>query len=106
MKINIFHNKKWYINKIKGFVMNMTRYNGEWCKGFHHKYQIYIKDIIPDFIIFEIHVDNGDLSFFGYNLKINKETMIMNSEDILTKEYARKIYKFLKGIDIFWYKEL
>lgn len=96
-------NKKYYINKIKGFVLHMTCYEGEWCHGFNHKYQLYMRDVIPGFIIFETQVNDSVLEFFGYDEKLKGERYIHNAEEFLTRRFARKIYRVFKKIDLFYY---
>ena len=98
----LFKNKQYYIDKIAGFVINMTSYQGEWCQGYNHKYHIRIPGVIPSFIIYEIQENNGKMRFQGYD----KNTQIHyayfdDPEERLTKKQFRKIYKILKGIDIF-----
>ena len=99
----LFKNKQYYIDKIAGFVINMTSYQGEWCRGYNHKYQILISDVIPSFIIFEIQENNGEMRFMGYDKNTPEihYAYFDNPEERLTKKQFRKIYKILKGIDIF-----
>ena len=96
----IFRTKQWYMQRIVKFILNMTSYEGEWKHGFRHEYDIHIQDVIPNFVIFTMISDNGDLSFSGYDLYTEKETNI-KAETFLTWWTARKIYRILKGIDIF-----
>lgn len=92
--------KEWYIQRIVKFILNMTSYEGEWKKGFYHQYDIHLQDIIPNFVIFRIISDNGELLFEGYDELSEKEITIVAHKH-LTRKTSRQIYKILKGIDIF-----
>lgn len=92
--------KEWYMQRIVKFVLNMTSYEGEWKKGFYHKYEIYLKDIIPNFVIFKMISDNGELLFEGYDELSEKEITIVANKH-LTRRTARRIYRILKNINIF-----
>ena len=69
--------KEWYMQRIVKFILNMTSYEGEWKKGFYHKYDIYLKDIIPNFVIFSMISDNGELLFEGHDDLSEKEITIV-----------------------------
>ena len=91
--------KEWYMQRMVCFVLNMTSYEGEWKKGFHHKYDIHIQDIIPNFVIFKMISDNGVLSFEGYDL-LSEKVITIDADKHLSRKTARRIYKILKSIDI------
>ena len=93
--------KEWYIQRIVNFVLNMTSYEGEWRKGFYHKYDIHLQDIIPNFVIFKMISDNGELLFEGYD-ELSEQVITIVANKHLTRKTARRIYKILKSINIFW----
>lgn len=92
--------KEWYMQRIVCFVLNMTSYEGEWRKGFYHRYDIHIQDIIPNFVIFKMISDNGDLSFEGYD-ELSEMVITIDANQHLSRKTARRIYRILKSIDIF-----
>ena len=92
--------KEWYIQRIVKFVINMTSYEGEWSKGYYHKYYIHIQDVIPNFDIFSMISDDGVLSFRGYD-ELSKKRITIDANEHLTQKTARIIYRILKRIDIF-----
>jgi hypothetical protein len=92
--------KEWYMQRIVKFVLNMTSYEGEWSKGFYHKYDIHIQDIIPNFVIFNMISDNGELLFEGYD-ELSEKVITIVADKHLTRRTARRIYRILKSINIF-----
>lgn len=87
--MRIIRTKDWYIQKIVCFVLNMTSYEGEWRHGYHHQYDIYIQDVIPNFVIFTMKCDNGHLTFYGYDL-LSDERITIDAENYLTWKSAGK----------------
>lgn len=98
--MGIIESKEWYMQRIVKFVLNMTSYEGEWRKGFYHSYDIHIQDIIPNFVIFKIISDNGELLFNGYD-ELSEKVITIVANKHLTRRTARRIYKILKSINIF-----
>ena len=93
--------KEWYMQRIVCFVLNMTSYEGEWKKGFYHKYHIHIQDVIPNFVIFAMISDNGALSFEGYD-ELSEKEITIDANKHLSRKTARQIYQILKHINIFY----
>ncbi len=98
--LGIIKSKEWYMQRIVKFVLNMTSYEGEWMKGFYHSYDIHLQDIIPNFIIFKIISDNGELMFNGYD-ELSEKVITIVANKHLTWSTARRIYRILKNINIF-----
>lgn len=98
--MSIIRTKEWYMQRIVKFILNMTSYEGEWRHGFYHEYDIHIQDVIPNFVIFSMISDNGDLLFSGYDL-LSKDRITIKAEEYFTRKTARWIYRILKNIDIF-----
>lgn len=88
------------MERIICFVLNMTSYSGEWCKGYYHSYDIHIQDVIPKFVIFRMISDNGVLKFHGYD-EIFCQEITLTADKHLTWRTARRIYRILKRINIF-----
>lgn len=93
--------KEWYMQRIINFILNMTAYEGEWCKGFYHSYDIHIQDVIPNFVIMTMISDMGVLSFEGYD-ELSEKVITINADKHLSRKTARRIYKILKHINIFY----
>jgi hypothetical protein len=98
--MKLFRTKEWYMQRIVKFILNMTSYSGDWCRGYHHEYDIHIQDVIPNFVIFTMISDNGDLSFYGYDL-LSRTQITIKAEEHLTRKTAKQIYCILKNINIF-----
>ena len=98
--MTIIRTKEWYMQRIVKFTLNMTSYEGEWRHGYHHEYDIHIQDVIPNFVIFTLISDNGDLLFRGHDF-LSKSAITIKAEEYLTRKTARRIYKILKSINIF-----
>lgn len=92
--------KEWYMQRIVCFVINMTSYEGEWRKGFYHRYYIYIQNVIPNFSIFSMISDDGVLSFDGFD-ELSEKKIVIDANKHLTRKTARTIYMILKNFDIF-----
>lgn len=87
------------INQIVNFTLNISLWQTI-NKGYYHKLSIHIQDIIPDFVINWIVVDNGHLLFEGVNLKTHKRDEILDSKDIDPK-YLKEVLNILKNINLF-----
>jgi len=93
------------LNQIKNFVLNITTLQVK-SKGFGHKLSMHIQDIIPNFVITWICVNNGELSFDGIKYDIEKKIWV-DGQNIKSTEIAKeqldKILDILKSIDFFKY---
>lgn len=89
--------------QIKNFVLNLALLQTK-NNGFSHKVSIHIQDVIPNFVITWICVDNGKLSFDGIKYDTERKTWVdgqnIKSTEI-TKEQFDKILNILKSIDFF-----
>ena len=90
-------------NQIKNFVLNiaLTQIKNS---GFSHKLAMHIQDVIPNFVITWICVDNGVLSFDGLKFDTERKVWIDNQNikaSEITQEQLDKILDILKSIDFF-----
>ena len=85
-------------NQITKFVLNICTWQ-TFNKGYFHRMSMHLQDIIPDFVIFSLVVDNGELIFEGYDLKTNKERSIKASE--VDSKYIDEILNVIKDINLF-----
>ena len=92
--------KNLYIKRITSWVLNLTHYQGEKCKGFQHTYDIYMKDVIPGFVIVSLHVDWGTLWCETWKLPKGDPDKGFYAYDLSIWQ-LRKIYRTLKSIDLF-----
>ena len=89
--------------QIKNFVLNIALWQVE-NFGFNHRMSMHIQDVVPNFVINWLRVDNGVLSFDG--LKFDTErNMWTDNQNIkaseITQEQLDKILDILKSIDFF-----
>ncbi len=91
--------------QIKNFVLNIALLQTK-SNGFNHKLSIHIQDVIPNFVITWICVNNGELSFDGIKYDIEKKIWV-DGQNIKSTEIAKeqldKILDILKSIDFFKY---
>ena len=89
--------------QIKNFVLNVALFQTK-NDGFSHKLSMHIQDVIPNFVITWICVDNGKLSFDGMKYDTERKQWIdgqnIKSTEI-TKEQFDKILDILKSIEFF-----
>lgn len=72
--------------------------------GFSHKLAMHIQDVISNFVITWICVDNGVLSFDGLKFDTERKLWIDNQNiktSEITQEQLDKILDILKSIDFF-----
>lgn len=89
--------------QIKNFVLNIALWKTK-SDGFKHKLSMHIQDIIPDFVITWICVDNGVLSFDGMKYDFERKMWIDNQNikaSEITQEQLDKILNVLKSVDLF-----
>ena len=89
--------------QIKNFVLNIALLQIK-SNGFSHKLSMHIQDVIPNFVITWICVDNGELSFDGIKYDAERK-MWVDGQNIksteITKEQLDKILDILKSIVFF-----
>jgi len=89
--------------QIKNFVLNIALLQIE-SNGFSHKLSMHIQDVIPNFVITQICVDNGKLYFDGIKYDTERK-MWVDGQNIksteITKEQLDKILDILKSVDFF-----
>ena len=94
--------KKNVENRIKNFVLNICCWQIE-NKGFYHRMSIHIQDVIPNFVIGWIVVNNGELSFDGCVIDSNGRFVQNESRSLndISEEQLHKILMIIEGIDLF-----
>ena len=89
--------------QIKNFVLNIALLQTE-SNGFNNKLGIHIQDVIPNFVITHICVNNGELSFNGIKYDTERKRWVdgqnIKSTEI-TNEQFDKILNVLKSVDFF-----
>lgn len=95
--------RKRYLDRIVNWVLHLTSYPGEWCKGYHHEYDLPIKDFFPEKNKFAVGlaVDNGDLSVEVWEMDNRGRNIIYVPEAELSTRQLRTIYRCLKSINLF-----
>ena len=99
--------RKKYLDGIVNWVLHLTSYPGECCKGYKHKYDIAIRDVFTgNKMAVSLHVDNGDLNVEvrewgeGADGKQYWNTVFVPEAELSTDQ-LRTIYKCLKSINLF-----
>jgi pectate lyase len=90
-------------DQIKNFVLNIALWQVE-NFGFSHRMSMHIQDVIPNFVINWLRVDNGVLSFDGLKFDTERNMWIDNQNikaSEITQEQLDKILDILKSIDFF-----
>jgi hypothetical protein len=90
-------------DQIKNFVLNIALWQVK-SDGFNNRLSLHIQDVIPNFVIEWLRVDDGALSFDGLKFDTERNMWIDNQNikaNEIPQEYLDKILEVLKGIDLF-----
>ena len=85
-------------DQITNFVLNICLWQ-TFNKGYFHRMSIHLQDIIPDFVIFSLIVNDGELIFEGHDLKTNEQKSIKASE--VDPKHIDEILNVIKNINLF-----
>lgn len=94
--------RKKYIDRIVNWVLHLTSYPGELCKGYKHNYDIPIKDVFKDNVFMVgLVVNNGSLGVKAWTYENGRRKISIVPEEELSDSQVRTIYFCLKSIDLF-----